>query len=135
MLTNNTDSAINVSKDLSFYSGNHQVIPMEPALIKNILKQIVPVYIPYLLLTFVNLTVTKITPSNTTTNVYPIGLVLGPVITIGNMAVAGSGNSNMLMELNEYNILNKDIKKGETIYGIIGIRDIGYSPISVRLKE
>jgi len=130
-LTNNTDSVINVNKDLVFYSGSNAVIPMDPLAIKNTIKQVVPGYLPYLLLSFVNLYVTK----DNKTETYHIGLVLGPGITIGNMAVASTSNTNMLNELNEYNILYSDIKKGETLFGIIGLRDVGYNPISVKLKK
>ena len=128
-ITNNTDSIINVGKNVAFYSGQNQIFPMEPMVIKESIKQIVPGYLPYLLLTFTNLYVSD----GTSTETYPIGLGLGPVITIGNMAVAGSANKNMLNELYEYNILSRDIQKGETVYGIIGVRDMGYSPISVKM--
>ena len=128
-ITNNTDSVINIGRDVAFYSGNNQIFPMEPMAIKESLKQFVPGYLPYLLLTFTNLYVTN----GNTTETYPIGLVLGPAITVGNMAMAGSANKNMLNELNEYYLMSKDIQKGETIYGIIGVRDIGYIPISVKM--
>ena len=133
-LTNNTDSTINV-RDITFYSGLNPVIPMDPLAIKNSIKQIVPAYLPYLLLTFVNLYVTKTEDGVPTTDTYRIGLILGPGITIGNMAVAGSANENMLMELNDYYILNKDIHKGETVYGIIGLKAMGYSPLTVKKKK
>ncbi len=132
-ITNNTDTVINVGKDAAFYSGQNQIFPMEPMAIKESIKQIVPGYLPYLLLTFTNLYVTKSTYYSVTTETYPIGLVLGPTITIGNMAVAGSANKNMLNELYDYNILSRDIQKGETVYGIIGVRDMGYIPISVKM--
>jgi len=130
-LTNNTESIINVSKDIAFYSGQNQIIPMEPLAIKNSIKQIVPGYLPYLLLTLLTLNVT----TETSQESYPIGLFIGPAITIGNMAVAGSANTNLLKELNEFNVLNRDIKVGETIYGIIGIREMGYNPLSVKMKK
>jgi len=130
-VTNNTDTTINVGRDVVFYSEQNQMFLMEPMAIKNSIKQITPSYLPYLLLTFVNFYVTN----GSTTQTYPIGLILGPGITIGNMAVAGTANTKMLNELMQYYILNRDIKKGETVYGIIGVRDMGYNPISVRLRE
>jgi len=39
-----------------------------------------------------------------------------------------------MKELNEYNILYRDIQKGETIFGIIGLKNVEYNPISLRLK-
>jgi hypothetical protein len=131
-VTNNTDTVMNVGKDIAFYSGQKQIFPMEPITIKESIKQIVPGYLPYLLLTFVNLTLTKSNSNGVTTEVVPIGLGLGPGITILNLGIAGSANKNMLDELNQFNILNRNIKKGETVYGIIGVRDMGYSPISIK---
>lgn len=112
---------------------------MEPMAVKESMKQIVPGYLPYLLLTFLKLYVTHNNDNNNYKNVnntaiesYPIGVIIGPGITIGNMAVAGSANKKMLNELYQYNIQGRDFQKGETVYGIIGVRDMGYSPISVK---
>ncbi|MFO7657295.1 MAG: hypothetical protein R6W78_09525 [Bacteroidales bacterium] len=132
-ITNYTDSVINIGKDAAFFSGQSQIFPMEPIVIKESIKQIVPGYLPYLIFTFTNLYVTKGTYNGVSTQTYPIGIVLGPAITIGNMAVAGTANKNLLDELYKYNILNRDIQKGETVYGIIGIGDVGYRPISVKM--
>ena len=130
-LTNNTAGAINVGRDISFYAGQRRLTLLDPMVVKNTLRQIVPAYLPYLLLTFVNFYVSN----GTSTQVYPIGLVLGPGITIGNMVMAGTANKNMLIELNQYNLINKDIQKGETVYGIIGINNMGYDPLTVKMTE
>jgi hypothetical protein len=134
-ITNNTQSVVNIGKNLTLYSGNNQIRPMEPMVIKESIKQIVPGYLPYLLLTFVNLTTTKEQNGMTEQNVIPIGLVLGPGITVGNMLIAGDANTKLLDELRLYNLIGRDIKPGETVYGIIGVRDIGYSPITVEVTE
>lgn len=135
-ITNNTVSELIIGRDIAFYSGQSQIFPMEPLVIKQSIKQIVPGYLFYLLLTPVNLTVTK-TSSNghNDTEMYPVGLGLGPAITFGNMLVAGSANKNMLNELMEFNILNRDIQPGETVYGIIGIRDMGYVPLTIKMLK
>ncbi|SMG48802.1 hypothetical protein SAMN05661096_03523 [Marivirga sericea] len=134
-ITNNSQSAVNLGKNLTLYSGNNQIRPMEPMIIKESIKQIVPGYLPYLLLTFVNLTTTKEQNGIIEQNVIPIGLVLGPGITVGNMLIAGDANTKLLDELRLYNLIGKDIKPGETVYGIIGVRDIGYSPITVEVTK
>jgi hypothetical protein len=135
-ITNHTDADINVGRDLVFYSSQNQIFPMEPKTVHIEIKQIVPGYLPYLILTALKLIITK--PNNyggTTTDVYPIGYVLGPGITFGNMLIAGTANKSMLNELYNYNILSQDIPKGETVYGIIAIKDSGYIPLSVKLKK
>ena len=132
-VTNYSDSVINIGKDFAFFAGQNQIFPMDPMATKESIKQIVPGYLLYLLLTFTRLNFTKTENGMITEQEsYPIGLVLGPAITIGNMAVAGTANTNLLRELYEYNILNRDIQKGETVFGIIGVRDMGYSPISIK---
>ncbi len=130
-LTNNTPYTLNVRKDLAFYAGDNPVYPMLPVDIKNQIRQSVPTYLPYLLLTFTTVAFT----GGATAVVIPIGILLGPGITAGNMAVAATANKRLLEELTEYNILDKDIRPGDTVFGIIGIRNSGFGPISVRLKN
>lgn len=127
-ITNNTDSIINIGRDVIFYSGNNPISPMEPRVISSYLSQITPSYLPYLLLTFTNLYVSN----GYTIESYPIGLILGPLITIGNVSVAASSNKAFLNELNKFNLINKDVNKGETVYGIIGVRDSGFNPIFLK---
>jgi hypothetical protein len=135
-ITNNTDSIINIGRDAIFYSGHTPLVPMDPSAVKQTIQQIVPAYLPYALLTFLTLNVTSGSSSEGySTESYPIGLAIGPTITIGNMALAGASNKKLYEELTVYNLLNKDIKSGETVYGIIGLKDTGYVPITVKIKN
>lgn len=130
-LTNKTDRTINVRKDLIFYAGDNPIYPMQPVDVKNKVRQSVFSYLPYLLLTF-----TTVIFSNSSSEVaVPVGIVLGPGITAGNMAVAATANKRLLSELNEYNILDRNIGPGDTVFGIIGVHNSGYGPISVRLNN
>jgi len=128
-ITNNTGSMLNIGRDIAFYSGNKQLTPMNPIVIKESIKQITPGYLTYLLLTLVNVYVTN----GSSTQTYQVGLILGPAVTIGNMAVAGAANKNLLKELDLYNIQDKDVEVGETVYGIVGFRDLGYSPLTLKV--
>jgi len=128
---NNSDSIINFSRDVIFYSGANPVVLLDPVVIKDELRQAAPVYLLYLLLTPLKLTVT--TP--TSMDVYPIGFVLGPLVTLENMITAGSANSKLLKELNQYNIINRDILPGEFVYGIIGIHSADYNTLTIRMKQ
>jgi hypothetical protein len=135
-ITNHSEKIINVGQDLLFYSGNKQINLIEPMVMKEIIKQIVPAYLPYLFLTILNGTLTKIENGVVTEEkYYPAGFILGPSITAGNMIVAGTANKNMLNELVDNNILYNNIEKGETVYGIIGIQDTDYSHLSLRSRE
>ncbi len=138
-LTNNTDSTLNIAQDISFYSGDRNIYPLEPTLVKNELKQGVPIYLLYMLLTPAQLykTVEDNNSPYTSTkqeSIFPIGLILGPGITIGNMATASTANRNFLDELLKYDI-NQELNKGETIYALVGFRDLEYDKITLKLNN
>jgi len=128
-ITNNTNEAINIGTDVTFHCGYKQVQLMEPRVIKNYIKQSSASYLFYLLLTPLKLNIFNETDVKT----YSIGYVIGPGLAFGNMAVAGNANTILQKELYEYDITHRIIEPNETVYGIIGLRDVGYDPISVRL--
>ena len=68
-----------------------------------------------------------------TTSSTPIGLFVGPAIAGGNMIVAGSANKKFKTELEEYNLVNKTIKSGETKYGIIAINSNSSESLKLKL--
>ncbi|MNH43635.1 hypothetical protein D3C79_1055900 [compost metagenome] len=59
--------------------------------------------------------------------------MLGPAISAGNMIIAGSANSKFKSELTTYNILGKNIKNGETAYGLITLKSAGYTPLTLQI--
>ena len=130
-LTNNSDSAINVGTQVEFYSGSTRVFPMDPMDVKNTIKQNTEQFLPYLLLSFSFIKVTNGGGSKT----YPFGLIFGPILTVDNMVTAASANKKLLEELIRYNISNKIIRKGETVYGIISFHGIGNDTVSIKLKN
>jgi hypothetical protein len=127
-ITNNTDSVLSIGKDFAFYSGNKQINLIEPIALQKIFKQSSASYLFYLLLTPLKLYVAD----NNSVETYSIGYALGPTLAVGNLLVASSANSNFQKELNHYNIINTNIEKGETVYGIIGLDGIGYDPICIK---
>jgi hypothetical protein len=129
-IVNTSDRSYTVGSNLKFYSGNSELILIDPATLHRELKQGVPIYLLYLLMTPIQFYSTNSSGQTTST---PIGVVLGPGLAIGNMVGAGGANQNFLKELNTFNLINKTIKPGETVYGIIGIRDIGYNPINIKV--
>ncbi|MFO7863851.1 MAG: hypothetical protein R6U85_07610 [Salinivirgaceae bacterium] len=128
-ITNNTDSIINIGKQAAFFSGENLVQPMEPLDTKETIKQSGAVYLPYFLLSFLRL----YTSDGNSVKSYPIGLAIGPALAVGNMSIAGSANKKLFNELNDFNILRRDIKQGETVYGIIGVRSMPYGEFSLKL--
>ena len=123
-IVNNSKKAFTFGEDLKVHRNGTPVNLMTPDLVISSLKQGVPIYLLYLLLTPMRL----ITPQDD----YPIGLLVGPGITVGNMAVASTANKRLEREMADNFLNGKVVQPGETVYGIIGIADQGYSPLELK---
>jgi hypothetical protein len=136
-ITNNSDQDLIFGKDftLGFENGTKLEI-LENEKVYKKLKQSVPVYLFYFLLTPFNLLISKTNSYGTQEpdQFIPIGLILGPALATSNMAVAGSSNGKFRSELTQYNILGITIKKGETVHGLVGIKALEFGPINIKLK-
>ncbi len=130
-ITNNSDTNLVIGKDLFLYAGQNKLTPVSPLEMKSSIKQNVAGYLPYALLTLMKLTITK----NFDTKVYNIGYIIGPLITIGNMGTANGSNKRFAKNLSEYDVFNKEIKKGETFYGLMGVSEPGFQALSIKLKN
>lgn len=135
-INNNRNEPVTIGTNLKIFSGSSEVKLLEPALIQRELRQSVPSYLLYLLLTPLNLTISR-TDNNgrIESDSYPIGLGLGPVISISNMAISGGANKGLLMELNQFNQINKTILPGQSSYGLIGIGDLSFNPLRVEVVK
>lgn len=132
-ITNNTSHSFTIGKDVSFYSGDYKVTPLSPSATKDVLMQIVPGYLPYALFCFTKITYTENENGMVTKQEsYPVGLILGPALTIGNMVMAGASNKKLLAELKAHNVIDREVKSGETVYGLIGIRNGGYTNLTLK---
>ncbi|MEQ9264849.1 MAG: hypothetical protein RLN81_06480 [Balneolaceae bacterium] len=127
-VTNRSDSQIIFEEDVTLYAGGRMLRPIDPDIIKSQLKQNAPLYLLYSLLW---LQISSCEDNECDTTNLPIGVP----IALGNMAVAGSANGKLLEELNEYDILDRPINPGETVYGIIGIKDTGYNPLTIQIRD
>jgi len=65
----------------------------------------------------------------------PIGLAIGPGLSLGNFFVARSANKKFKAELMEYDFHGKTIKNGETIYGIIGVSGDSHEKIDIKVLD
>ena len=138
-VSNYTGHPLNLANDVIFTAGNKILVPADPLVVKNELKQNAPIYLLFLLLTPLNLNIYNSSSNGYGTEVnnshsYPIGLLIGPGISIGNMVVASTANTNFYNELLSFTI-SRDIENGQTIYCLIGFRDIGYEPLNLKLKQ
>ena len=129
-VTNSTDHTINFRRDVKMFMGDRMVLPVEPSVVHQQLKQIAPLYLLWGLL-WVNITKCDGADGEDCSAIpLPVGLVIG----IGNTAVAGSSNNKFLAELNANNILDREIGPGETVRGLVGITSETAGSISLKLN-
>jgi hypothetical protein len=134
-VTNNTSSSIVIGQNAMIYVNEYPIIPMSTQEIKMEIGQSTPLYLLYLLLTPLKLYIKNGNSFDSPTETYPIGYLLGPGLAIGNIGVASASNASFKRELDFNNLVGREIKVGESVYGLIGIRDFSYNQISIRLNN
>ena len=133
-ITNNTEEDVMFGRDIKLsYANGNEVFVMENERVYRSLKQHPVTYLLYLLLTPMNFTTSSTNSRGETINESntPIGLVIGPGLTLGNMLVASSANKNFKSDLTVYNLNGTVIKAGETKYGLIGIKSDSYEALKL----
>lgn len=136
-ITNNSDQTITLGENTTFMSGTNYFTPLEPVVTHSQLKQGVPIYLLYLLM-FNGKLVTEETYVNgvkTAESSFPIGLILGPGLTALNMIKAGTANQNFLAELKRHDIKGKQVRPGETIYGLVPVPNSSYNPLYLKAGQ
>lgn len=134
-VTNNTSNDLVFGKDIRLtYENGNELNLLETNVVYNTIKQSPASYLWYLLLTPMQFqtTTTNSFGQQTSSSSTPIGLVIGPGLAGGNMIAASSANKNFQNDLTKNDIIGKIIKKGETVYGIVGIRSDNYDTIKVK---
>lgn len=138
-ITNNSNRDLVIGRDIEVTGPNGSALYLfDNQHIFKTLRQQTASHLLYMLLSPLTLKITSGTqtygaPANTTT--IPIGLVLGPALTIGNMSGAGSANSGFKSDLNTYNLTGRTIPAGQTIYGIIGVQSPHYNALFLKHNE
>ena len=136
-ITNHSDRDLVFGKDikLNYASGNEIYIYDNESVFKT-LKQKPATYLLYLLLTPVNIFTTETNSygGSEVTNTIPVGLILGPGLAGGNMIAASTANKKFKTEMLDYKITGTLIKKGETVYGLIGIETANFDAIKIEVN-
>ena len=122
-IVNNTPNSFLCGDDYVIFSNGKKMRLLAPDEAFKKLRQIAPGHLLYMLLTPM-----QFYSGNTT---LPIGLVLGPVITLGNIATALTANDKFKIELETMYIYGRVVKPGEEVYGVICIATSGYGPLSM----
>ena len=128
-IVNNTGYTLKYGLNYKIYSGN-QVLDILPT--SEVIKETVPAYLLYLLLTPARLNVSSESGKSSST---PIGYVLGPGLAAINMGIAAGANKKFENEMDTYSLIDRDINSGETFYGLIGIKIADYAPLSLKIQD
>ncbi|PHS08077.1 MAG: hypothetical protein COA88_07225 [Kordia sp.] len=131
-LTNSTEKELIFGQNLKLVDskGNELSILSEEVVFKA-LKQHPATHLFYLLLSPLQLYSGSSSGQGSGT---PIGLVVAPVITGTNVIVSSKANKKFKKDLLSYNIIGNTIKKGETVYGLIGIKADDYDAIKMIIE-
>jgi hypothetical protein len=133
-ITNHTGHDINPMTDALFYINNKPVYPVDQRIAENKIKQGVPIYLLYLLLSPVTFNTSS--PSSDgvpNSSSFPIGLIIGPALTATNMIVAGTANKTFKEEI-ENHTLYQQVHDGQTIFAVVAFSNIGKDEITFKLK-
>ena len=140
-ITNSTDKDMLFGRDFKLkYENGNEVNIIETEKLFATIKQSPASYLWYLLLSPLQL----YSGTTSTTNGYqtqtksaisfPIGLIVAPGLAGGNMIAASSANTNFKNELIQFDLNGKTIKKGETVYGLIGLNSNSYDSIKISIQ-
>ncbi len=138
-IKNNSDRNITLNENYNIYAGGTQVNPMPTSYVVKEIKQGVAIYLLYMLFTPMVYTETSSTSngfgSSTSTSTTPIGLIIGPGLTLLNIGRAASANKKFRTDLESYSLVGKSIAPGETVYGLMGVQNMGYAPLKAKLID
>ena len=130
-VTNKSDREINFSRDIDLMYGDRIATPTPALVAAHDLRQGVAIYLFYLLL---NPTFGATTDPRTGAITGGTTVPLGPFIAGGNMLGAGSANTNLRKEFTAYDLTNRTIKPGETVYGIVSMRETSVAPMRAEMR-
>lgn len=130
-VTNNWDREVNFSRDLTLFYGDRPVMPIPNAIAAHDLRQGVAIYLLYLI---ANVRIGGTTDVRTGVTTGGTFLPTGVFIAGGNMLVAGGANGNMRKEFEAYDLTNRTLKPGETVYGIVSLRETAVAPLRLEMR-
>jgi hypothetical protein len=137
-IINSTERDLVFGNDLKLtYENGSELYLIDNNMVFKTIKQNTASYLWYLLLTPLNLYTTQANSNGTPqqTSSTPIGLVVGPGLAAGNIIAANNANTKFKNDLQNYNIIGSKIKKGEIVYGLIGVKSRNYDALKLKLDE
>lgn len=137
-ITNNTKDDLVFDRDLQLtYTNNNGVMHLTNDKVFKALKQKPAWYLFYLLLTPMQFstTTTNANGMQQTSSSFPAGLIVGPGLAGGNLIGASMANKKFKEELMTFDLRGRNIPKGKTVYGLVGLRADNYDALQIKLKE
>lgn len=132
-LTNNSNQDLMFGREIKLtYENGNEIFIMENDKVFRTLKQKPAFHLFYLLATPVNYYFKN---SNGTVSSIPIGYALGPLLAGVNLVKASLANKKFKKEMMESNMNGELIKKGETKYGLIGIKTDTFDSLKLKIDE
>lgn len=134
-IKNTTSKAIQLEKDFNLVSSLNnklQIIRSEEAY--RSIQQNPATHLLYLFLTPLHLNKVQTDQYGRTyqESIFPIGLILGPAISLGNLITASNANKKFKKELAQYDIYDTVINPQQEVYGLIAIRSSEYPNITAQ---
>lgn len=125
---------MNPSTDIEILHDNRPLSLMDAPTARKELRQNVPIYLLYMLLTPLTIETSKETNGfRERRSSVPVGLIVGPALTAYNMVTASTSNRNLEAELQGYS-LDKPLENCQTMYALISFQSFDYGSLDVRLK-
>jgi len=139
-ITNKSNKTISYGNDFVIKKGEYEVQPIDTKTLHSSLKQGEADYLLYLLLCIANGYKKETTTVNgrvtsEKTEFIPIGIIVGPILAIGNLAYANSQNGKFLNELNKNDIRKATLKPGQTGNYLVGLPVVKDEPLKIALKK
>ncbi|WP_375434783.1 hypothetical protein [uncultured Hymenobacter sp.] len=129
---NNTGADLLFGRDLELSFGDRPIVPVPAVQAANDLKQGVAIYLLYVLgIGQIGGTTDPFTGQTTGGTLFP----WGPFVAAGNMIGAGTANANLRKEFVQYDMANKVIRAGETVFGIVSLREGNVAPLNLSLRN
>ena len=131
-ITNRGETEKVIGQDIRFvYQSGTELSLLDHKIIFKNLKQHPATHLLYMLFTPLNIYVSD--GYNGSTSTIPVGLAIGPGLTLGNVLTSSGANRKFRKELEAKSLIGKIIKPGETVSGVIGIAAEGYDPIQIKV--
>lgn len=137
-LRNRTDHPLSVQDDLTFFSGSTIVQPAQASTAIRDVRQSPGMYFLYFLMAPAN-----IYGSSSSCDYdgcrddfffLPVGLVIGPVLTAINAAVASSANGNFRKDIQSQDLWDKTLAPGDSASGYLVFPNSNMKTLTAKLK-